>query len=133
MPAFNAEFTRPARVEGSAFARMSQPEARDDILFELHEQVVGKDNCVSVEERVLQLQPTRGRPHYMRVWVKVRRHMDGSVSVWHGPRLRRRYDADGHPRRANPARQSGQIKNSKTGHFYLLLTAIDRGWEVDGM
>ena len=24
--------------------------------------------------------------------------MDGSLSVWHGPRLRRRYDADGTPR-----------------------------------
>ena len=98
MPAFNAEFARPARVEESAFVRMSQPEALEDILCGLHERVVGKDNCVSFEGRVLQLQPPKERPHYMRVRVKARRHMDGSLSVWHGPRLLRRYGADGRPR-----------------------------------
>ena len=84
MPAFNAEFARPAREDGSAFVAMRGPEALDDILCEVHERVVGRDNCVRFDRLTLQIEADGGRPHYVKAKVKVRRHMDGSLSVWHG-------------------------------------------------
>ena len=58
MPRFNAEFARPAREEGSGFVPLSDPGGLDDILCEVHERTVGRDNCVSFEGLSLQL-PTR--------------------------------------------------------------------------
>ena len=98
LPGFNAEFARPAREAGSAFVAMRGPEALDDILCEVHERTVGRDNCVRFDRLALQIEPDGARPHYVKAKVKVRRHMDGSLSVWHGPRLLRRYEADGAPR-----------------------------------
>ena len=48
-------------------------------------------------ELALQLPGDRRRPHYMKARVRVRRHMDGHLSVWHGPRLLQGYGADGGP------------------------------------
>ena len=99
LPTFNAEFARPPREDGSAFVPMGGAEALDDILCEVHERVVGgRDNCVRFDRLTLQIEPDGERPHYVKAKVKVRRHMDGSLSVWHGPRLLRRYGADGAPR-----------------------------------
>ena len=98
LPAFNAEFARPAREDGSAFVPMRGPEALDDILCEVHERVVGRDNCVRFDRLTLQIEADGERPHYVKATVKVRRHMDGSLSVWHGPRLLQRCEGDGTPR-----------------------------------
>ena len=80
------------------------PGGLDTILCELHERRVGRDNCVSFEGLSLQLPGDRHRPHYMKARVRVRRHMDGHLSVWHGPRLLQRYAADGQPQ-ANAIRE----------------------------
>ena len=52
LPAFNAEFARPAREEGSAFVACADPAALDDILCEIHERVVGRGTgrmeCITV-------------------------------------------------------------------------------------
>lgn len=69
----------------------------DAILCELHERVAGRDNCVRFDGLTLQLPSDRHRPHYLKARVKVRRHMSGELSVWHGPRLLGRYAADGQP------------------------------------
>ena len=95
LPAFNAEFARPAREEGSAFVACADPAALDDILCEIHERVVGRDNCVRFERLALQLPADRRRPHYVKARVKVRRHADGALSVWHGPRKLARYGPGG--------------------------------------
>ena len=121
MPALNSEFARPAREDGSAFVAMRGPQALDDILCEVHERVVGRDNCVRFERLALRIEADGERPHYVKATVKVRRHMDGSLSVWHGPRLLQRYEGDGTPRPKplaeaawwtaprNPDRETGQI------------------------
>ena len=95
LPAFNAEFARPAREQGSAFVPCADPAALDDILCEIHERVVGRDNCVRFEQLALQLPADRHRPHYVEARVKVRRHADGALSVWHGPRKLARYGPGG--------------------------------------
>ena len=99
LPAFNAEFARPAREEGSAFVACAEP-ALDDILCEIHERVVGRGNCVRFERMTLQLPADRRGPHHIKARVKVRRRADGALSVWHGPRKLAR------PRRRAPGRRT---------------------------
>ena len=81
----------------SAFVPMTEIARLDHILCEIHERTVGRDNCVRFERRALQLPASRYRPHYFKVRVKVRRHMNGTLSIWHGPRLLARYGPDGQP------------------------------------
>lgn len=95
MPTYNAEFTRPPREEGSAFVACYEPAVLDDILCEQFERVVRKDNCVQFDGLMLQIPATRHRCHYVKVKVKVLRHTDGTLSLYHGPRLLARYDAQG--------------------------------------
>ncbi len=95
LPAFNAEFAHPAREAGSAFVPCPASVVLDDILCEQEDRMVGKDNCVRLDGRVLQLPPDRHRYHYVKATVKVCRHTDDTVSVFHGPRRLARYDETG--------------------------------------
>jgi transposase len=94
MPAFNEEFARPARDEGTAFVGLMGREMTE-ILCEQYERVVGKDNCVAFEGMTLQIEPDRQRHHYVKVKVRVHRYPDGKLAVFHGPRCLARYDARG--------------------------------------
>ena len=95
LPAFNAEFARPPREEGSAFVACGDAERLDEILCEHHERVVGHDNCVRFRRKVLQIPPDRYRCHYVKATVKVLQYPDGCVAVRHGPRELARYDSQG--------------------------------------
>ena len=85
LPAFNAEFSHPAPEAGSAFVPWIG-ESLDEILCEHFERIVGNDNCVSFEGRILQIPSDRYRLHYVRAKVRIHRHPDGSLSLFHGPR-----------------------------------------------
>ena len=93
-PAFNQEFSHPAREEGSAFV-LYRGGPLDDVLCEQYERTVGKDNCVRFEGLVLQIPPDRHRFHYVKVKVRVYRYADGSLAIFHGPRRLAGYGADG--------------------------------------
>lgn len=95
LPAFNAEFAHPSREVGSAFVPCPAGMVLEDILCEQMDRTVGKDNCVRVENLVLQIPADRHRYHYIKAKVKVCRHMDGTLSIFHGPRRLARYDAQG--------------------------------------
>jgi len=63
-----------------------------DILSVQEERVVGNDNTVRYERRVLQIPADRHRHHY----VKSRSgSMNIPMAVFHGPRCLARYQADG--------------------------------------
>ena len=94
-PAFNAEFAHPSREAGSAFVPCPASVDLDDILCEQVERSVRKDNCVRLDGLVLQIPADRHRYHYIKAKVKVCRHTDGTVSVFHGPRRLARYDSQG--------------------------------------
>ncbi|MEW6759129.1 MAG: ISNCY family transposase [Acidobacteriota bacterium] len=94
LPAFNAEFARPAAEEGSAFVSCQGRELAD-VLCEHHKRVVGNDNCVSFENKKLQIPKDTVRFHYARVGVRVHRYPDGHLAIFHGPRCLARYDAEG--------------------------------------
>ena len=99
-PAYNAEFTRPAREAGSAFVDCQDRGVLEDILCERFERTVRKDNCIQFEGLLLQIPADRHRCHYVKTKVKVLRHTDGTLSVHHGPRRLARYDARGQEIRA---------------------------------
>lgn len=94
LPAFNAEFSHPAREEGTGFVPYVG-RGIEEILCEHFERVVGKDNCVEFERLKLQIPATRGRSHYMKAKVRVHRYDDGTLAVFHGHRCLGRYDAKG--------------------------------------
>ena len=94
LPAFNAEFMRPAPEEGSAFVPWTGGNL-DDVLCEHHMRTVSADNCISFEKMKLQIPPDRYRCHYVKVKVRVHRYLDGSLAVFHGPRKLADYDGKG--------------------------------------
>jgi transposase len=94
MPAFNAEFKKPALEEGSAFVPWGGGNI-DDILCEHFERVVNADNCVSFERMTLQIPANQYRCHYVRVKIQVHRYLDGSMAIFHGPRKLADYDPRG--------------------------------------
>ena len=96
LPHHNAEFAHPAPEEGSAFVPLFGVDL-DEILCEHYERTVGKDNCVRFAGRVLQIPADPHRCHYVQARVRVHRHGDGTLAVFHGPRRLARYDAQGTP------------------------------------
>ena len=96
MPAFNAEFKRPARESGSAFVPHLGAKL-NDILCEQYERIVGNDNCVSFEGIKLQIPQDQARCHYVKVRVRVHRYPDRRLAVFHGPRCLARYSTEGRP------------------------------------
>ena len=62
LPRHNAEFMRPAREQGSAYAPVLSMGVVDDILCEHHSRMVGRDNCVQFDGLALQVAPDPGRP-----------------------------------------------------------------------
>jgi transposase len=94
LPAFNAEFKKPALEEGAAFIPWIGGNI-DDILCEHFERAVNADNCVSFERMTLQIPANRYRCHYVRVKVQVHRYLDGSLAIFHGPRKLAGYDSWG--------------------------------------
>src|SRR5206468_1975404 len=94
IPEYNATFGRPPADPHSAFV----PIARHDltqILCHEEERVVARDNTVTLERVVLQLDKQRGRRTCAGLRVLVRRHLDGQHSVWWGPRCLGRFSATG--------------------------------------
>lgn len=94
LPAFNAEFAVQAAVEGTAFVAWFGGEL-DNILCEKHERVVSKDNTVSFEGMKLQIPADKHRCHYVKAKVRVHRHPNGDMAVFHGPRQLAEYDKNG--------------------------------------
>ena len=84
-PAFNAEFCSLAPEEGSAFVPWTG-ESLNEVLCEHHERIVGNDNCIHFEGRILQIPPDRYRFHYVRTTVRIHQYPDGSLALFHGPR-----------------------------------------------
>jgi hypothetical protein len=94
MPAFNAEFAKPALEEGSAFVPWVGGKL-DDILCEHTERTVSADNCVRFGGMKLQIPANPYRCHYVRATVRVHRYLDGSPAIFHGPRKLADYDPRG--------------------------------------
>lgn len=95
MSAFNAEFMVKPVSDGSAFVAWNNTTALDDILCEQFDRTVGKDNCVSFDNLVLQIPKDNYRCHYMKAKVRVHRYFNGDLAIFHGPRKLADYDNKG--------------------------------------
>jgi len=96
LPAHNARFARPPEIADSAFVAVFDRAALVETLCVHEDRVVARDNTVAYGGRCLQLPESRVRAHYVKARVKVHEYPDGTLAVFHGPRLLARYDADGH-------------------------------------
>jgi len=93
MAQHNARFAVEAAEEGTAFLPFLGD--LDDILCVQEERVVGNDNTVRYDGRVLQIPEARHRRHFVKAKARVREYGDGSLALFHGPRKIAAYAADG--------------------------------------
>jgi hypothetical protein len=84
LPAHNARFKVEASEPGSAFVPVNGLDLAD-ILCHQEERVVGNDNTVRFEGRVLQIPPSPWRPHFVKATVRVHRYPGGRLAIFYGP------------------------------------------------
>ena len=107
LPTHNEEFAKPPAEPESAFVPLGDAEL-DEIFFEEAVRKVGKDNTLSVDGFVLQLEKQVARRSCAGLSVQVRRHLDGDYSVRRGAQLFGRFDAEGLPRSPTALRPTHQ-------------------------
>jgi transposase len=95
LPRHNARFAIKPEADGSAFVPYAGSVA--DILCVQEERIVGNDNTVRYQNRVLQIPEDRHRHHYVKARVRVHEYPDGSLAIFQGPRRLATYDAEGKP------------------------------------
>jgi len=94
IPDYDARFSRTPRDPASAFVPVRSVEL-DQVLCHEEERTVGQDNVVSFEGTKLQLSKQPGRRSCAGMRVLVRRHIDGSHSVWRATERLGRFDGKG--------------------------------------
>jgi hypothetical protein len=94
LPGYNAEFGRPPAHPESGFAPLDTVDL--DAIF-CHEETrqVQRDNTLTLEGVRLQLAKQPGRATCAGLMVTARRHLDGTHTIWSGPKLLGRYNAQG--------------------------------------
>ena len=94
IPEYNTRFARPPVDPASVFVPIGRHDL-EQILCHEEERVVARDNTVNFGRLVLQVDKQRGRRSCAGLRVFVRRHLDGTHSIWWGPRRLGRYSASG--------------------------------------
>ena len=96
IPEFNRRFQSAPAQRGNAFVPCR---SRDlERIFSLQfERSVNRDNTVSFQNLSLQIERVRWRATLAGCQVVVHQHLDGTLSLSHGPHGLGRYDADGRP------------------------------------
>lgn len=94
LPAYNDEFARDPADPESGFAPLG---AADLEAIFCHEETrtVQRDNTVTLESVRLQIAKQPGRATCAGLQVLARRHLDGTHTVWWGPKLLGRFSAQG--------------------------------------
>jgi len=91
---FNRRFTVAAAEPGHAFMKAKGREL-DGIFSVQQERTVNRDNTISVDNRVLQIEKSRWRGTLAGCRVNVCEHLDGRLSVLYGPHVVGWYNAAG--------------------------------------
>jgi transposase len=109
MAEFNRRFQVAPRQRGNAFVPCR---SRDlERIFSLQfERSVSRDNTVSFQNLNLQIERVRWRATLAGCQVTVHQHLDGSLSLTHGPHCLGRYDAGGAPL---PAKASTEMSRGR--------------------
>jgi hypothetical protein len=107
LPTHNEEFAQEPADPTRAFVELGEVDL-DEIFFEEAVRTVGKDNTVSLDGVLLQIEKQASRRTCAGLTVQVRRHLDGGYIVRRGTQLLGAYDAAGRLRPATattPTRQ----------------------------
>lgn len=94
LPLHNAEFHRAPADPASAFVSLGATDL-NQILCHEEERTVDRANTVVLDGVRLQIAKQPGRTTCAQLTVFVRRHLDGTHSVWWGQRCLGRYDTHG--------------------------------------
>ena len=86
-PTHNARFARPPALAESAFVASPIRQLLAEILCVEEERVVARDNTVAYGGLQAAAAAEPLRAHYVKASVKVRDYPDGTLAVFHGPRL----------------------------------------------
>jgi transposase len=93
---FNRRFQAPAAQRGSAFTKC--PRRDLDLVFSLQfERAVNRDNTVSFQNLILQIERTRWRGTLTGCTAIVHQHLDGTLSITYGPHRLGHYTVEGSP------------------------------------
>jgi len=93
---FNQRFQVAAAQRGTAF--MACPRQDLDLIFSLQfERTVARDNTVSFQNLILQIDKMSWRGTLAGCTVTVHQHLDGTLSMTHGPRRLGHYTSQGSP------------------------------------
>ena len=91
---FNRRFQVPPAQRGSAFVAVARKNL--DLIFSLqYERTVNRDNTVNFQKLVLQIQRVAWRATLTGCSVTVHQHLDGTISLTHGPHRLGHYTAQG--------------------------------------
>jgi hypothetical protein len=85
LPEHNARFARKAEQAGSAFTPL-MGFVLDEVLCIHEERVVAKDNTLRYKGNTVQIFEDTSRCSFAKCKVRVHEYLDGSLSVFHGPR-----------------------------------------------
>jgi hypothetical protein len=94
IPQYNATFSHPSRDPASAWVAVGDADL-EQILCQEEARVVGPDNVVALGSIALQIAKQPGRRTC--AGLTVRRHLDGTYTIWRGGQRLGRYDATGTP------------------------------------
>jgi hypothetical protein len=92
LPDYNATFSGAPADPASAFVPLGRADLTQ-ILCHEEERTVSGDNTVSIDGRSLQLERQRGRRSCAGLRVTIRRHLDGTYSIWRGTQRLGHYPA----------------------------------------
>jgi hypothetical protein len=108
VPFHNRTWTVTPADDGTAFVPYTGGRL-DRICALHHERVVGNDNCVAFDRHRLQIPKAAWRYSFAQCRVKVYEHLDGTLSIGHGPHTLGHYDAQGRLL-ATPSHLVGQVR-----------------------
>lgn len=94
IPEHNKRFAIEAEQAGSAFAIDKDGVWRETLCVQ-EERRVGHDNTAKWRRSILQLPPSRLRPHFVKTTVRVHEYPDGRLAVFWGPHRLADYEAHG--------------------------------------
>ena len=111
---FNRRFQVPAEQRGTAFVRCLRKEL--DLVFSLQfERAVNKDNTVSFQNLALQIEPVRWRGTLAGCTVTVHQHLDGNLTLTHGPHRLGHYTAQGSTLTQTQAEPAKAVEKTRGG------------------
>jgi transposase len=112
---FNRRFQVAPAQRGSAF--VTCPRSKDlDLIFALQfERTVNRDNTVSFQNLALQIERVQWRGTLAGCTVMVHQHLDGTISLTHGPHRLGRYSAQGVALNANKNAAANAVEQTRRG------------------